>query len=617
MLFNQDLPTVGKGFTVESRARAQTLFIPVVINVVEVAGYANPNDGGGGIYARVGSQPAHAGKFQDLSGSWFEIQDDIIDVRSVGAVGDGVTNDYNAIVNAYGIGRRVSFSNGTYRIGTSYTITNPIMLGGILRPSSGITVTISGNLDAPLKQIFDTSAGGVCAMDLTSYILSYPEYWGAVANDGSAGAKTANTVAIQACLDNSRVVMFQADDYYYSNTIKIRKGYIQVFGGGCQYNGLTRGGCTRLLVDSASATALQIGPDVQPGTLNEYLQGIIVRDLYCSRLIAPDNATEATGIDHRWTLRALIENVNSAESIFCWRIRGVVYARHNNVIGFRSILGSGVGAERSWVFYVDANADIAAGGNASLYFDGVSAGNQGAADGITNSACMYIQGKFTDTFINDLETIGGQIGLRIDASGTQIDDNVDFVVNDIICDQHYFAGIYISGVNSFGNLEFNSPYAGMKAGATAAFFVQSNSGTININGGRLLCAGNYPGISATGGTININSTIIWASTNNAVIVSNVINSNIAPVVQNFTGYTAQRCVYLFGGCTGNIVAPTATGVAGFISEGVRTLNATDTRNQINWTKIPSAWVTANRFVEAGTNITVVGNTANLNNVTGI
>lgn len=52
------------------------------------------------IYKKVGAEPAHAAKFQSADGAWWEISGDVIHIRSLGAICDGVAADTAAVLLA-------------------------------------------------------------------------------------------------------------------------------------------------------------------------------------------------------------------------------------------------------------------------------------------------------------------------------------------------------------------------------------------------------------------------------------------------------------------------------------------------------------------------------------
>lgn len=109
-----------------------------------------------------------------------------------GGVGDGVTNDRAAIAAADAAastaGLPLLLKKGTYRVSTNLTVTNPVQLqpGAVIKPDSGVTVTLAGGVQAPLQQVFDHSAGGkVVPLKVPFY---HPAWWGPVnsANDSQS-----------------------------------------------------------------------------------------------------------------------------------------------------------------------------------------------------------------------------------------------------------------------------------------------------------------------------------------------------------------------------------------------------------------------------------------------
>lgn len=67
---------------------------------LRTAGYAAAGDGGGGLYKKVISEPAHAGKLQSADGAWWELVEFSPSPRQFGAVADGSTDDTTALQNA-------------------------------------------------------------------------------------------------------------------------------------------------------------------------------------------------------------------------------------------------------------------------------------------------------------------------------------------------------------------------------------------------------------------------------------------------------------------------------------------------------------------------------------
>ena len=98
----------------------------------------------------------------------------VVRPEDYGAVGDGTTNDYAALVaaNTAAVAAGLSLAiTKTYRLNTSFTATADLLFaGGKIKPASGTTFTATGSLSAGRRHIFDISLGG--AIDLHSAKLA-------------------------------------------------------------------------------------------------------------------------------------------------------------------------------------------------------------------------------------------------------------------------------------------------------------------------------------------------------------------------------------------------------------------------------------------------------------
>jgi hypothetical protein len=74
-----------------SRAEAEAANIPVPTVAVRIAGYADPGDGGGAVYKRLGAapNPVRAGHFQSADGAWWELAEAVVNVKMLGVRADG------------------------------------------------------------------------------------------------------------------------------------------------------------------------------------------------------------------------------------------------------------------------------------------------------------------------------------------------------------------------------------------------------------------------------------------------------------------------------------------------------------------------------------------------
>ena len=112
-------------------------------------------------------------------------------VGMYGAKGDNSTDDRAAIAAADTAAGHNIFTKGTFRVNSNITISSVSVFdeGAILKPASGITITISGAIDAGQYQIFDTSLGGTISITGKT-VYAYPEWFGA-AGDGSTDDQSA------------------------------------------------------------------------------------------------------------------------------------------------------------------------------------------------------------------------------------------------------------------------------------------------------------------------------------------------------------------------------------------------------------------------------------------
>jgi hypothetical protein len=105
----------------------------------------------------------------------------VYDVRAYGATGDGSTDDYAAVNSAAtaAAGNTLEFKAGTYVIGTNITIDEDAFFykGAIIKPSNGITVTLTGAITAGPYQTFDESASGVVSISNGMANEVLPQWW--------------------------------------------------------------------------------------------------------------------------------------------------------------------------------------------------------------------------------------------------------------------------------------------------------------------------------------------------------------------------------------------------------------------------------------------------------
>lgn len=86
----------------DTKAAVEAASIPAFQEFLRTTGHYAAGDGGGGLYRRVGSQPAHTLWILSADGAYWELvpEDGQVNVLQAGARGDGVTDDAPAIMAA-------------------------------------------------------------------------------------------------------------------------------------------------------------------------------------------------------------------------------------------------------------------------------------------------------------------------------------------------------------------------------------------------------------------------------------------------------------------------------------------------------------------------------------
>ncbi|TCL70658.1 glycosyl hydrolase family 28-related protein [Rhizobium sp. BK251] len=144
-----------------SRAYVIANFHPSVgPDLIETNGYYAQGDSGGAAYRKVGSQPTHPGKLSiTLSdGStvvWYELSTRRVNIRALGAVGDGTADDsvslQAAVDTAKALGLPIYIPDGNFKVTATTTIVDfSFILEG---DGPGKSVIFSSDLNAPIFEI--------------------------------------------------------------------------------------------------------------------------------------------------------------------------------------------------------------------------------------------------------------------------------------------------------------------------------------------------------------------------------------------------------------------------------------------------------------------------------
>jgi hypothetical protein len=259
------------------------------------------------------------------------------------------------------------------------------------------------------------------------------------------------------------------------------------------------------------------------------------------------------------------------------------------------------GANDKWRgFDIDGASSLgAAGSNASLR---LVRPNTELNVTITDSAGVDIDGRFTDCFIYELETVGGSYGIQIagnrSASPTEA-SNTDLTIVHPVIDQCTLRGFSITDLNKWGSIKIIEPYVG--AGSAAEGLRATNcEGHIGILGGQIRMA------NSTGPAIifdscrqpTVEGTHVAECRAQAFVLNVVDGGLIQGMVVNHT-QTLSAAVQLIGTCVQNVINVGAHGTAAKVSIGYQSLASSNNNNELHKTRLVTSVVNAKTSFAAG------------------
>jgi len=530
-------------------------------------------------------------------------------VLDFGAIGDGVADNTSAFTTANSGSQGLVIPAGSYAIASNVVFTVPVELypGASFIIPNGVTLAFNGGFTAPLQKTFYTTGTGLVTFNPTKTSEGFAEWWGAAVGGFDSGA------AINAAIVALLKVQLMAGDYFTSTTIKLATPHRELRGVGYAYADTTNQ-VTRILMTDGATNTVQIGPDTEPATINDFQKQNKLSNVYVARSVAPVIASACTSVLNKYTLYAAIDDVKCDTSIYGFQFYGTVDTTVTNCSSVRAVAGTGAGTDLWYGYYVNGFADIgAAGGNASLYINYSSASCNFAALQASGSSGFYLDNKFTDCFLESPETVSCHVGIQVqgDSSNATIQyGNLDLQIKNPINDQCGLACIYINNVNKSGSIEVHGGYGAPSATATAALLLQNSYG-ITFRGGQ------YPmqnltsvgGISCTNcANITIDKTILLECSETGVGLATVTNSDIRPIIKNNFA-VGGSAVQLSGTCTANYVQPTCSGGATGHALGIQVIGTSDARNEYNCSLIDSTAVAGgsmNKLVRNGVQIVATG-----------
>lgn len=496
--------------------------------------------------------------------------------RSVGAVGDGTANDRLAFVtldSALPTNYGISLGSGRYRIGSDLTITRPLDFssGARIVVPTGVTVTINAPLKAGIEQIFELEGTGVVVCSSYYVQTRYVEWWG-----GVVGADT--TPALAQALKSGTVTLMQARDYVTSATISI-PAFATLQGAGCNYEGDNT--ATRVLLASASVTPIvQLGSTTgSPPDINSAPYAPQALDIYFGRNTNPNANTVSVAVG--WSRSARLIRVRATNSIKGFQFKNTVSAFVDDCFAKRDVaIAGGQGAD-SWIAYhIDSTGTLpAAGGNASLWITRPQAELNVA---ISGAAAFKLEGRISDVFITQPETVGHAYGLDVqgDRAGSPVvGSNANVTIENPVFDQSTTAAIRVRDINKWGALQIIEPYCGPATGD--GIIGQNNEGSFAVLGGQLrmnVATGGSGVIFDTCRNPVLQSTSIAECTLAAVKLTAITGGIIQPLVQNNTA-TCAAAVQSVATVTNTTIRPSINGTASKVTAGHKS-DATSNANNV-------------------------------------
>ncbi len=375
-------------------------------------------------------------------------------------------------------------------------------------------------------------------------INGYPEWFGATVNTSAAAAT--NVAAIHACLAICPVVNFRRADYWVSSTLKFNVEY-RTIRGCVTSNGYDTGTGTRIISTNASQNVIQVGPDTAPvGGTNAYYRNITVENLsaqYGVTLTPPASGSESSAVKNwlvQYVLNCEIKNCAAWEPIIGFYFYGAVYTKVDDCVVFRSVVFGGTN-DFFRGFWPQGAPAILAGGNPSLYLNRCNV-SLGGAPALVSPTGLYINGDFSDIFVDDFETSQVPNGIAVTgvgASGTY--GKLDLHLRNVVIDQCRDTGILISTLNNSGMVTITGGYVQINdTGLTSRgiwMTGSSNAGSVSIGGGIQILSStgtSNEGIYISGqSNVTVDSTVIIEDFHKPIVIDGTSEQcDIAATINN-------------------------------------------------------------------------------------
>lgn len=462
--------------------------------------------------------------------------------KDYGAKGDGTTNDSAALLTAnttaFSQNKPLVIVPGTYLVGTNITFTANVYVfpGAVFKVPTGITLAFSGILEAPSsQQIFDATGTGLITVNPVTTPIGYPEWWGAQVNTPAFDC----SIAINACIVACRVTQLQLADYYLAtgHSVLMQTENRKLVGYGF-YNAAVAGTVTNIFMSDGTTSVIVMGPNTVPATINDYMKGLELENIFVSRAVAPVISGGSIGVVNRWTLYSNTKYVKSAEHMVGFYYQNVVQCHNANLWAFRSTAGTGAGTDQFIGYQLQGTPIIGSGGNASLYMTECLAGLGGPAP-VNTSTGYSLQTTCADTYIDKAEVSSFGVGMQF-TLGTSTSLNfgaVDCLITNPVLDTCTLAGLFFNGTTEFGAITILGGYAALTPNGAnvAAVYFNNSAASVKLVGFQCVMGTvtAIPGICAINASnIDSDCVITECSGASAITLAGVTNSSFNDKIVN-------------------------------------------------------------------------------------
>ena len=390
---------------------------------------------------------------------------DVVSVKDFGAVGDGVADDKNAFTLASSASASVLVPPGTYRIGSNLAIPSALTIagGGVIKPASGVTVTLGDGVTADRYQIFDLTLGGTIATNREESI-GYPEWFGAVID--TIGNATANLTAIQNTLSIFGECSLAGGDYFISNTLEISASFKTIKGVSDGVGPNTSNGQTRLIVTSATADVVSVYTSGFPSNSDTWISNVRIENLQLARSLTPLTAVtiknSGAGLRGRYVNWLRVRNVFAGDHTIGFFLTQTVrtYLTACHVV---RVSNSGQATDTSVGFWLDGSSRISGfvSGNASCYLSDCSLTHNSGLNVLndtltTTSIGLYCEGTASDLFVNDFEVSRSKQGITFNMAGFTGDEQLkgmqDVHIRNFVLDNVSSHGVLLQNLTLYSHI---------------------------------------------------------------------------------------------------------------------------------------------------------------------